>query len=372
MMRRSMQPPEETFEKSAPLAHKPARESIGLFAPQKEGRPKSFATASLPAFLALFAVMPPSACWSADAWKPDQRVEIVVGVSAGAASDTTARWMHRLLTERKLLEVNITVVNRAGGGGTVALKYLNQQAGDGHYLMATSPNLLTNHITGRSSLNYTDVTPLAQLGRESVVFSVRSESPIGTARDLADRLKADPASLTFAVGNSTGSHGHIATAQVARAVGADPRQLKVVTFGGSAEGVAALLGGHIDVVASPPSAMLHHVRAGRARFLAMASDKRQSGELASVPTWKELGINAVASSWRSIIGPRGLSEEQVRYWDGVFGKLAALPEWRQDLESRLVEHTYFNSRDTRNLMEREYRALAATLSDLGLAKSPSR
>jgi putative tricarboxylic transport membrane protein len=100
----------------------------------------------------------------------------------------------------------------------------------------------------------------------------------------------------------------------------------------------------------------------------VASDKRLSGELASVPTWKELGINAVASNWRSIIGPRGLSEEQVRYWDDVFGKLAALPEWRQDLEARLVEHTYFNSRDTRNLMEKEYAVLAATLADLGLAK----
>ena len=192
------------------------------------------------------------------------------------------------------------------------------------------------------------------------------------ARDLADRLKADPGSLAFAVGNSTGSHSHIATAQVARAVGVDLRRLKIVTFGGSAEGVTELLGGHIDVVASPPSAMLQHVKAGRARFLAMASDKRQSGELASVPTWKELGINAVASSWRSVIGPKGLSEEQVRYWDDVFGKLAALPEWRHDLESRLVEHTYFNSRDTRTLMEREYRALAATLSDLGLARSTSR
>jgi putative tricarboxylic transport membrane protein len=185
---------------------------------------------------------------------------------------------------------------------------------------------------------------------------------------LADRLKADPGSLTFAVGNSTGSHNHIATAQVTKALGGDPKRLKVVAFGGSAEGVTALLGGHIDVAASPPSVMLQHVKAGRARFLAVASDKRLSGELASVPTWKEMGINAVASNWRSIIGPRGLSEEQVRYWDDIFGKLAALPEWRQDLEARLVEHTYYNSRDTRILMEREYGALTATLADLGLAK----
>lgn len=188
----------------------------------------------------------------AQAWKPDPRVEIVVGVSPGAGSDTTARWIHRLLTEKKLIEAPASVVNKPGGGGTIALTYLNQQAGNGNHVMVTSPTMLTNHITGRSPLNYTDVTPLAQLGSEFVVFSVRAESPIKTAKDLADRLKADPGSLSFAVGNSTGSHNHIATAQVTRAVGADAKKLKVVAFGGSAEGVAALLGGHIDVAASPP------------------------------------------------------------------------------------------------------------------------
>jgi len=323
---------------------------------------------NLKRFAAVLLAFLPAVAWGASAWKPDQRVEIVVGVSAGAGSDTTARWIHRLLSEKKLIDANASVVNKPGGGGTIALTYLNQQAGNGHYVMVTSPTMLTNHITGRSSLNYTDITPLAQVGSEFVVFSVRAESPIKTAKDLADRLKADPGSLSFAVGNSTGSHNHIATAQVTKAVGADPRRLKVVAFGGSAEGVTALLGGHIDVAASPPSVMLQHVKAGRARFLAVASDKRLSGELASVPTWKEMGIQAVASNWRSIIGPGGMSGEQVRYWDEVFARMAALPEWKQELEAKLVEPTYYNARDTRKLMETEHAALAATLSDLGLAK----
>lgn len=317
---------------------------------------------------ALCTIALPTAAWSASAWKPDQRVEILVGVSAGAGSDTTARGMHRLLTEKKLIDANATVLNKPGGGGAIALTYLTQQAGHGHIVMVTSPTMLTNHITGRTALNYTDTTPLLQSGTEYVIFSVRAESPIKTARDLADRLKADAGSLSFAVGNSTGSHNHIATAQVVKALGGDPKRLKVVAFGGSAEGVTALLGGHIDVAASPPTVMLPHVRAGRARFLAVAADRRLSGELASVPTWKELGINAVASNWRSVVGPPGMSEEQIRYWDIVFAKMVALPEWKQDMESRLVEYTYYNARDTRKLMDAEYAALAATLSDLGLAK----
>ncbi len=317
--------------------------------------------------IALLALAAPHAAQGQGAWKPD-RVEIVVGVSAGAGSDTTARWVHRLLTEKKLIDANAQVVNKPGGGGTIALTYLTQQPGNGNYVMVTSPTMLTNHITGRSPLNYTDVTPLAQIGSEFVVFSVRTESPIKTAKDLAERLKADPASLSFAVGNSTGSHNHIATAQVTRALGSDAKKLKVIAFGGSAEGVTALLGGHIDVAASPPSVMLQHVKAGKARFLAVSAPRRLSGELSTVPTWKELGIDSVASNWRSAVGPRGLSEDQVRYWDGVFARLVALPEWKQDLESKTVEPTYYNARDTRKLMEQEHAALTAILTELGLVK----
>ncbi len=333
---------------------------------------KSLLAALVNGTLVLHAVAAPSLVSAADAWKPDQRIEFIVGGSAGTSSDILARWIQRLLIEKKLIEANAAVINKPGGGGTVALLHLGQQTGNGHIMMVTSPTLLTNHINGRSNLNYTDLTPLAQLGRESVAFSVRADSPLRTARDLAERLKADPGSLTFSIGSAVGSHGHIATAQVARAVGADLRRLKVVTFGGSAEGVMALLGGHIDVVASPASVMLEHVKGGRARFLAMASERRVGGELASVPTWKEAGINAVASSWHSIVGPRGLSEEQVRYWDDVFGRLVALPESRHEMEANVIEPTYLNSRDTRRLMDTEYAALAVTLTDLGLAKNPAK
>ena len=322
----------------------------------------------LKAAAAALVLAVPAAPLPAASWNPDQAVEIVVGTSAGSGSDTTARWIQRWIREKKLVEVPANVLNKPGGGGTIALTYLNQHPGSGHYLMVSSPSLLTNFITGRTPLKYSDTTPLAQLGAESVVFTVRSESPLKTAKDLAERLKADPGSLSFSIGIAIGSHNHIAAAQVAKALGGDVRKLKVVAFAGSADGVTALLGGHIDVTASPVSGVLAHVKAGRLRMLAVSSGQRLGGELAAVPTWMELGIRAVSSNWRSVIGPRGLSEQQVHYWDEVFGRLARLPEWKQDLESRMVEATYLNSRDTRKRMDAEHAELTAVLGELGLAK----
>jgi putative tricarboxylic transport membrane protein len=71
--------------------------------------------------------------------------------------------------------------------------------------MVTSPTMLTNHITGKSTLNYTDTTPLAQLGSESVVFTVRADSPLKSGRDLAERFKSDTGGISIAIGNSAGS-----------------------------------------------------------------------------------------------------------------------------------------------------------------------
>jgi putative tricarboxylic transport membrane protein len=322
--------------------------------------------ATLLAIAALGLALPAAA--PAASWTPDQPVEIVVGTSAGSGSDTTARWMQRWLREKKLVTVPVNVLNKPGGGGTIAATYMNQHPGSGLYLLVTSPSLLTNAITGRSAIKYSDMTPLAQVGAESVVFTVRADSPLKTAQDLAAKLKADPTSLSFSIGIAIGSHNHIAVSEVAKALGADIRKLKVVAFSGSADGVTALLGGHIDVSASPASAVMAHVKAGRLRTLAVSSEQRLSGDFAAVPTWTELGIPAVSANWRSIVGPKGMTAEEIAYWDDVLGRLVRLPEWQHDLETRLVEPTYLNSRDTRKRMDAESAQLTTVLGELGLVK----
>lgn len=302
----------------------------------------------------------------APGWKPARNVEIVVPTSAGTGGDATARFVQRLLTEKKLVEVPVVVVNKPGGAANIGLIYLTQQAGNAHYFMQNTAALLTNHITGKSSLNYTDTTPLAQIGTDAIGFAVRADSSIKTARDLADRLKGDAARVSIAFANALGNQNHIAAALVAKGVGANVRNLKVIVFNGSGEAVTAVLGGHVDVVVASASALLLHSMAGTLRLLAVSSPQRSSGALSVVPTWKEIGIDAVSSNWRSVVGPKAMTEDQIRFWDDVFARMVQLPEWKQDLDAKLIENTYLNARDTRRLMETEYAELASILSDLGL------
>jgi len=302
-------------------------------------------------------------------WKPAQQVEVIVGTAPGSGSDATARLVQRLLQEKRLIEVPSTVLNKVGGGGVIAATYVAQHAGSGQHLFVTSPTLLTNHITGKTALIYSELTPLAQIGTEYVAFTVSADSPLKTGKDLVARLGKDGGGLSFALANALGNHNHIAIAQLATATGADVRKLRIAVFNASSEVATALLGGHVDVVASPGSSVYAHVQAGKLRILAVASEQRLSGALANVPTWSEQGVKVVSSNWRSVVGPKGMSDAQVQYWNAVFAKLVQQDDWKKDVEAKQFENTYLNSADTRKLMDAQHAELTTVLRAVGLAKS---
>src|SRR5579862_384038 len=119
-------------------------------------------------------------------WKPEKNVEIIIGTSPGGGQDKTGRVLQHLLQDKRLIDVAATVVNKPGGGGSVAWIYLNQHAGDGHFLAVGTTTLLTNQIIGRSAIGHNDITPVTMLLAESVTFSVREDSPIKNGRDLLE------------------------------------------------------------------------------------------------------------------------------------------------------------------------------------------
>jgi putative tricarboxylic transport membrane protein len=118
----------------------------------------------------------------------------------------------------------------------------------------------------------------------NVTFAVPADSPLKTGKDLAARLKHDVASVSFALANALGNHNHSAIAQLAAAVGADARKLRVAVFNSSSEVASTVLGGHVVVMVSPGAATIPHRQSGKLRLLAVASEQRQSGALAAVPT----------------------------------------------------------------------------------------
>lgn len=302
----------------------------------------------------------------APAWKPEKNVELVVGLTAGSSQDRTARALQNLWQTKGLLSVASSVVNRVGGGGNVAWNYLAQHPGDAHWLQIASPTILTNHIIGTAPFTYTDYSPVALLGNQYIGFAVRPDSPLKTARDLVERLRADPAAVTVAI-NSLGSYLHIVCALTARSAGLDPKKLKLVIFQGG-ELMTAALGGHVDVIATVTSNLLPHVQSGKLRLLGISSARRLGGALAQVPTLKEQGIDAVLANWQGVFGPPRLTSAQTAYWDGVFGRLVRTDEWRRDQEQNLWESDYMNAADYARFLKSDYEQARAIFVELGLAR----
>ena len=85
----------------------------------------------------------------------------------------------------------LTVVNKSGGGGLVALTYLRQYPGNAHYAQVASAIVLSNHISGRSTLGPHDVHADRAAAKRYVVLAVKSDSPLKTTADLVARLKRD-------------------------------------------------------------------------------------------------------------------------------------------------------------------------------------
>jgi putative tricarboxylic transport membrane protein len=304
----------------------------------------------------------------AQAWKPEKPVEIIIGTSAGGPQDRTGRIIQKILQDMKLVPTPVTVVNKPGGGGAVGLSYLNQHQGDGHYLMINSLTLLTNHITGKTTLAYTEFTPVAIMGIEYVGATVRTDSPLKSGRELVDRLKKEPGSLSVAVGTALGNATHLSFALAMRAAGVDIRKLRTVVFGSGGESMTALLGGHVDVAASAPSSLLAQIRAGKLRMLAIGAPQRLGGDLGGVPTWKELGIDAAFALWRGLAGPKGMSRAQIEFWDGALAKVVQTDEWKKELEKYDMENVYRNSADTARHWKSEHDQVKAVLTELGLAR----
>jgi putative tricarboxylic transport membrane protein len=305
--------------------------------------------------------------YSAD-WKPDKRIEFIVPNAPGGGNDRIARMVQKLILDNRLVDAVITVVNKPGGGQVLGLAYLNQHAGDGHYLAINSVSFLANYIIGRSTISHTDVVPVALLFTEYVGFVVRPDSNIKTGRDLIALLRADAGSISTAIAGSIGNHNYVALGAVTRAAGGDVKKLKVAVFNSGQESMTALLGGHVDLLVAPAATALPQVEAGRMRLIAVTAPRRLEGRLAEVPTWRELGANAVVDNWRIMLGPRGMTPPQVAYWDSVFAKVVDTSEWKAMLERDLLSNDFKRGAEARGYLDSQHDELRAVLGAFGLAK----
>ena len=304
----------------------------------------------------------------AQTWRPERTVEIVVPSAAGSSLDAAARMIGKIMVENKIVDVPVVVMSKPGGGGNVSTAYLDQHAGDAHYLYLSIMSLLNNHILGRSKSNWDNYTSIAMLFSENMTMVVQPQSALKSGHDVMSRLKADPQSLSIAVGSARGGTGHLNTALLARAMGVDPKFLKTVQFPGNSQALTALMGGHVDLSSMSFAQALSQSESGKLRILGVAADKRGPGPLASIPTWKEQGFNFEFYNTRFVLGTQGITPAQTAYWDATLKRVLDTKEWQEYAVKQHYIPFYVNHKETPKKLGELYDQIKGALMDVGMAK----
>ncbi|MCR4425931.1 MAG: tripartite tricarboxylate transporter substrate binding protein [Firmicutes bacterium] len=305
---------------------------------------------------------------TASDWKPTSTIEIIAPANPGGGWDMIARIMQRTLTEGKLVDRPIIITNRPGGGGATGWTYLNRHQGSGHYLAVNSSLLLLNNLLGSSDLTYKDFTVLANLETEWETVVVSADSPYKTGKEFFEALKANPSKMPIGVGPALGNDDHLQFLMLAKAYGIPAKSIKFVVYpGAGGEQIPALLGGHVKALTIGLGEVLEQHKAGKMRILGISSEERLE-VLPDVPTWKEQGIDLVFAHWRGVMGPKGMTPEQVSYWEEVLSKMVQHPLWAEQLKNMEQYPFYMNAKEYEKYLGEQTEAMRSLLAEVGLIR----
>lgn len=303
----------------------------------------------------------------AHAWRPLREVEMIVGTPPGGGQDRPARTLMRIMSDASIVHVPMKVTNIAGKGGGNAWDALRARAGDAHALSISASPLLNNRILGVSDFDHDGCTPLANLYTEYLAFVVRADSPLESARDLLDQIKADPAALTVALATAVGSTNHLAMGKIVQHLGGDPRQLQLRVFESALYAVDDVLAGNAPLGVISSVSARKALTEGKARVLAVSSPTRLTGAFAAAPTWQELSIPCVMGQWRGVLGAPGISADAVAYWERALAAGVNHTEWKAELAANSWSDQFLTGAALRALLDEERALAAGLLRALGLA-----
>ncbi len=315
---------------------------------------------------AVLAVLAVSTAGSVAQETPSGPAEILVGAGPGGGYDRVARAVQTVAEGEGLVEHPFNVTYHPGGGGAVAWAAVNRHPGDMTKLSIFSPNLVTRDVLGAMNQSFEDLTMLATLVFEDGCFGVNPTAEINTAEDLVAALQEDESQVRFGFAVSAGNQWHVAMAQLTDAVGADITELRSIVFDSGGKATAALLGGHVDVVATGCAQFAKYHEAGDLEVVAVSSPERMGGVLTEVPTWSELGHDVVWGAWRGVLGPKDLSAEQIAYWEGVLEATVTNPAWKPVAEQNYWRTSFRDSEETVEMLEAEREEYRRQLRKLGL------
>lgn len=255
-------------------------------------------------YLALAAAMAAGLASPLLADYPEQPIKLIVPTGAGGGMDTTARIVQRTIEANNLLPESIAIVNMKGAGGTIGTREVLKANPDGYTFGFWHEGIVTSNVMGVVDYDHNDFEIVGATGFVGLGIGVRKDSDIASLKDLLERGKSAPDTLSAAT--NIGLTVHFFPLLVAEEAGA---KFRFVQAGGGAKRLAAVLGGHNDFATFGVNELVKHKDSGLRAIAVLANER--SAALPDVPTAAEIGIPVSAQHTRIWLAPKGTPEDRL-------------------------------------------------------------
>jgi tripartite-type tricarboxylate transporter receptor subunit TctC len=256
---------------------------------------------------------------------PTKPVHIIVPFAPGGAADIWARLLAEPLSAA--LKQSVVVENRGGGGGMLAAQLVARAEPDGYTILigGLGPQILAPAVGDNPGFDaLRDFSHIVYIGGPPIVWVVPPSSDLHSVNDLIVAAKANKFSGYASSG--VGTVGHLVVEYVAGKNG-----LKLTHIPYNTAAFTDIIGGRVPMGSFTWGAALGQLQGGTLRALAVTTEARRP-EQPSVPTFKELGYDLVASTWFSFSGPKGMPNEIVQRLNAETLRILQMPEIRKRLE----------------------------------------
>ncbi len=299
---------------------------------------------------------------------PDRPITIVAPFPPGGVADLTARPVAAAL--EKVMKNPVVVVNKTGAAGAVGMSFVANSKPDGYNLLMALSSIsiipeADKLFDRKPAYTMDQLIPIALISADPTIFVVNASRPWKNLKGFVDEAKKRPGEISY---SSSGVYGtlHMAMEMLTHGAGIN---LKHVPYSGAGPALTAILGGHVDTLASGPAVVIPQIKAGKLRPLAGWGAKRVTS-LPDVATFKELGYDIEFYIWAGLFAPRGTSPAVMKTIRESVKQAVNTAEFKAAMEKLQTPIAYLDAPEFQKFWDKDAKMLADAIKRIGKLEIP--